>query len=207
MRQGDTRDLAIEHAPSDMRARSDLGASIACSGVCSDGGRQIPAGRGWLVRGRRFSGETHLAHRVAGPVEHKGCSLNLERALRLGEELGGHIVTGHVDGIGEIVSIKPRAISLRIETPAGPGAGAEIAPCSRPSGIDHARRRFAHRQRSRRPARRRGPFRRSTSSPTPQAVTTFGTTGKPGRQVNIEIDVLARYLATHGAFHRCTKEA
>ena len=82
----------------------DLGASIACSGVCLtvvDKGRD--ADGGWFAVD--ISGETVSC--TASRQWEQGRTLNLERALKVGDELGGHIVTGHVDGIGEIVAITP----------------------------------------------------------------------------------------------------
>ena len=83
----------------------DIGASIACSGVCLtvvDKGID-EQGRGWFAVD--LSAET--VSRTAQGHWNAGCPLNLERALKVGDELGGHIVTGHVDGIGEVVSVTP----------------------------------------------------------------------------------------------------
>jgi riboflavin synthase len=80
-----------------------LGASIACNGVCL-----TVTGRGSLGDGSWFdvdAGAETLARTTAGQWKI-GTRLNLERALRLGDELGGHMVTGHVDGVAEIVSIE-----------------------------------------------------------------------------------------------------
>jgi riboflavin synthase len=81
-----------------------IGASIACSGVCltvvDKGGVE---GDGWFTV--NISGETLARSVPAHWVE--GAKLNLETALKLGDELGGHIVTGHVDGVGSVVSITP----------------------------------------------------------------------------------------------------
>ena len=82
----------------------DLGASIAVSGVCLtvvDKGRD--ADGGWFAVD--VSGET-INCTASGQWE-QGRKLNLERALKVGDELGGHIVTGHVDGVGEIIAITP----------------------------------------------------------------------------------------------------
>jgi riboflavin synthase len=82
----------------------DLGASISCSGVCLtvvDKGRD--ADGGWFAVD--VSGETQNC--TAQGQWTQGRKLNLERALKVGDELGGHIVTGHVDGVGDIVSITP----------------------------------------------------------------------------------------------------
>src|SRR5688572_8732406 len=76
-------------------ARVDLGASIACSGVCLT---VVDKGDSWFAVD--VSAETTA--RTASGMWAAGKSLNLERALRLGDELGGHIVTGHVDGVGEV---------------------------------------------------------------------------------------------------------
>ena len=84
-------------------AKIAIGASIACSGVCltvvDKGG---VAGEGWFAVD--VSGET--VKRTAPERWTVGAPLNLEPALRLGDELGGHIVTGHVDAVGEVVSVK-----------------------------------------------------------------------------------------------------
>ena len=78
----------------------DLGASISCSGVCLT---VIDKGDDWFAVD--ISGET-ISRSVADHWRD-GARLNLERALRLGDELGGHIVTGHVDAIAEVVSTRP----------------------------------------------------------------------------------------------------
>jgi riboflavin synthase len=162
-----------------------IGASIACSGVCltvvDKGG---VAGDGWFTV--NISGET-LA-RTAPAHWHEGAALNLETALKLGDELGGHIVTGHVDGVGEVVGICPVGDSLRF----GISAPHDLAPyiaakgsitvngvsltvnevADQPDGTCH----FA-----------------LNIIPHTAAVTTIGAL-KVGDQVNLEIDVLARYL-------------
>ena len=77
----------------------DLGASIACSGVCLT---VVDKGGDWFAVD--ISSET--ISRTAKDVWREGAKLNLERSLRLGDELGGHIVTGHVDAIGEVVDAR-----------------------------------------------------------------------------------------------------
>src|SRR3546814_10689991 len=74
-----------------------IGASIACSGVCLT---VVEKGPDWFAVD--VSGES--LSRTAPDMWAKGARLNLERALRVGDELGGHIVTGHVDGIGRLRS-------------------------------------------------------------------------------------------------------
>jgi len=84
----------------------DLGASIACSGVCLT---VVDKGPGWFAVD--VSGET-----IARTADQwrEGRTLNLERAMKLGDELGGHIATGHVDGVAHIVSVEPDGDSRRI---------------------------------------------------------------------------------------------
>lgn len=162
-----------------------IGASIACSGTCltvvDRGGR---AGDAWFAVD--ISGET-VARTAAGRWT-TGTSLNLEPALRLGDELGGHIVTGHVDGVGEVVGICPEGDSRRL----GIAAPKELAPYLAPKGsitVDgvsltvnevtdqpDGRCHFA-----------------LNIIPHTAEVTTLGGL-KPGDRVNLEIDVLARYL-------------
>ena len=74
----------------------DMGASIACSGVCLT---VVDKGADWFAVD--LSDET--LSRTNMDLWRQGAKLNLERALRLGDELGGHIVTGHVDGLGNAV--------------------------------------------------------------------------------------------------------
>lgn len=106
--RGDLR-LTIS-APLDP-AKIDIGASIACSGVCltvvERGGN---AGDAWFSVD--VSGETVSC--TAPDMWDEGSKLNIEPSLRLGDELGGHIVTGHVDAVGEVVSVEAEGDSTRI---------------------------------------------------------------------------------------------
>ena len=178
-------DLRVIVATGYDMAGVDLGASIACSGVCLtvvDKGAGGSAG-GWFAAD--VSGET-LSRTAAGQWS-AGAKLNLERALKLGEELGGHIVTGHVDGIGEIVSVTAEGGSHRVVIAAGP----DIAPFVAPKGsitldgvsltvnsVDDEPERVLI---------------GVNLIPHTAAVTTLGSL-KAGSPINIEIDVLARYL-------------
>lgn len=74
-----------------------IGASIACSGACLT---VVEKGADWFAVD--LSAET--VERTASGLWAQGGRLNLERALKVGDELGGHIVTGHVDGVGTLVS-------------------------------------------------------------------------------------------------------
>ena len=84
-----------------------IGASIACSGACLT---VVEKGADWFAVD--LSAET-VARTAPGLWTEKG-RLNLERALKVGDELGGHIVTGHVDGIGTLVSATPEGDSTRL---------------------------------------------------------------------------------------------
>src|SRR6185369_4730370 len=98
-----------------------LGASISCSGVCLT---VVDKGEDWFAVD--VSGET--ISKTAPDHWTKGAKLNLERALRLGDELGGHIVTGHVDAVAEVVAIKAEGDSTRISISAPNSLTATIAP-------------------------------------------------------------------------------
>lgn len=116
--RGDTR--IVVRTSYDM-ATVELGASIACSGVCLTViDKSGPGAPSWFAAD--VSGET--VSRTAQGQWTEGRRLNLERALKIGDELGGHIVTGHVDGIGEVVSIMPEGGSHRVDI----SCAADIAP-------------------------------------------------------------------------------
>src|SRR5688500_6525361 len=85
----------------------ELGASIACSGVCLT---VVDKGDDWFAVD--VSAET--PSRTAAGLWKEGARLNLERSLRVGDELGGHFVTGHVDCVGEIVESSPQGGSTQI---------------------------------------------------------------------------------------------
>src|ERR1041384_5635095 len=85
----------------------DLGASIACSGVCLT---VVDKGDNWFAVD--VSGETRS--RTAKDMWNEGAKLNLERPLRLGDEIGGHIVTGLVDAVANVVDVSPDGDSTRV---------------------------------------------------------------------------------------------
>ena len=163
----------------------DLGASIACSGACLtvvdkgvDDGSNGPGG--WFAIDA--SGET-LA-RTAPGMWDAGRRLNLERALRVGDELGGHIVSGHVDGTAVIEDMHDEGDSTRITFRAPPALARFIAPKGSVAlngtsltvnEVDGDR--FG-----------------VNLIPHTQQVTTWGA-AKVGDRVNLEIDTLARYVA------------
>ncbi|HKT85424.1 MAG TPA: riboflavin synthase [Novosphingobium sp.] len=162
-----------------------IGASIACSGTCltvvDKGGS---AGDAWFAVD--ISAET-VARTVPGRWE-PGAKLNLEPALRLGDELGGHIVTGHVDGVAEVAGVCPEGDSRRI----GFSVPGELAPYLAPKGsitVDGVS--LTVNDVADQPD---GTCRFSVNIiPHTADVTTLGAL-EQGSKVNIEIDVLARYL-------------
>ena len=88
-------------------ATVELGASICCSGVCLTA---VDKGDDWFA----VDVSTETLSRTAKDLWKKDSKLNLERSLRVGDELGGHFVTGHVDCVGEIFGICPEGGSTRI---------------------------------------------------------------------------------------------
>lgn len=106
---GDTRFILSTAFP---HASIDLGASIACSGVCLtvvDKGADAGYGDWFAVD---VSAET-LSRTTLGDW-HEGTEVNLERALRMGDELGGHLVSGHVDGVGTVAEKRKDGDSVRL---------------------------------------------------------------------------------------------
>ena len=89
-------------------ATIDIGGSIACSGACLT---VVEKGDDWFAVD--ISGETESRTTLGG--WKPGAKINLERSLRVGDELGGHIVTGHVDAVGEIVKAQKAGDSIRLE--------------------------------------------------------------------------------------------
>ena len=165
-------------------AQIAIGASIACSGVCltviDRGGS---AGDAWFAVDVSDESVSCTA-----PRWHAGARLNLEQALRLGDELGGHIVTGHVDGVGRIVSKRSEGDSLRVEI----AAPAALAPCLAAKGsitVDGVS--LSVNTVTDDPD---GTCRFTLNLiPHTGEVTTLGGLAE-GDTVNLEIDVLARYL-------------
>lgn len=161
-------------------ATVDLGASIACSGVCLTVVDKAP---GWFAVD--ISAET--ISRTASDQWREGGRLNLERAMKLGEELGGHIVTGHVDGIGTVVALADEGDSHRVTI----AAGRDLAPFIAAKGsitldgISLTVNSVADTT--------DGVEFGVNIIPHTAAVTTFDSLAI-GRMLNIEIDVLARYL-------------
>lgn len=162
-------------------ATVDFGASISCSGVCLT---VVDKGDSWFAVD--VSGET--LSKTASNHWREGAKLNLERALRLGDELGGHIVTGHVDAVAEVVGTCPEGDSTRI----GVSVSRDLAPMIAPKGsitldgvsltvnnVRGAEDGSTH-------------FSVNIIPHTAQHTTLGGLSS--GQQLNVEADVLARYI-------------
>lgn len=158
----------------------DLGASIACSGACLT---VVDKGPGWFAVD--VSGET--VARTADCLWQQGTRLNLERALRVGDELGGHIVTGHVDGVGTVVSADPVGDSLALVVRVPDALAPYVAPKGSVAldGISLTVNTVEDRP--------DGTVIGLNIIPHTAEMTTLDALA-PGRPLNIEIDVLARYL-------------
>jgi len=161
----------------------DLGASIACNGCCltvTDKGRDGRAKGNWFTV--EASQET-LSKTTLGDWR-EGTRINLERSLRLGDELGGHLVYGHVDGVGRIVGRRPEGGSVRFTVEAPEAVAKYVASkgsvaidgvsltVNEVAGNSFGVNIIAHTQHE----------------------TTFGGL-EPGQAVNLEVDMLARYVA------------
>jgi riboflavin synthase len=154
-----------------------LGASIGCGGVCLTVVAKAPG---------TFTAEASIETMACSTLGdwRKGARINLEQALKLGDEMGGHLVLGHVDGIATVVERRPDGDSVRfaIEAPA------ELAPFIASKGSvaldgvsltvnEVAGRRFG-----------------VNIIPHTLARTTIGE-AQPGTRLNLEIDPIARYVA------------
>jgi len=160
-----------------------MGASIACSGCCLT---VVEKGADWFAV--EVSGET-LDKTHLGDWQ-QGRRINLELSLKLGDELGGHLVYGHVDGVGTIVSMTPEGGSVRFVFEA-PGELARFVASKGSIAVDGISLTVNEVE-----GNRFG----INIIPHTQAVTTLGTT-RPGQRVNLEVDMLARYvqrLLEHG---------
>ena len=175
---GGGHDMKVEIAtPWQDNSSIALGASIACSGCCLTAIAVDAGGFAAEVSGETLACTTLGAWRV-------GSRVNLERSLRLGDELGGHIVSGHVDGVGEAVSATPEEGSVRWRFRVAPELARLIAVKGSVAvdGVsltvnDAGDDGFA-----------------VNIIPHTATATLFGML-RPGDRVNIEIDTMARYVA------------
>ena len=159
----------------------DLGASISCSGVCLT---VVDKGDDWFAV--VVSGET-ISKTAAGRWRERA-KLNLERALRLGDELGGHIVTGHVDAVASVVGTCPDGDSTRV----GVSVPTSLAPMIAPKGsitLDGV----SLTVNDVRDAEDGSTHFSVNIIPHTAHHTTLGDLAQ-GQQLNVEIDVLARYI-------------
>ncbi|MBM3604624.1 MAG: riboflavin synthase [Alphaproteobacteria bacterium] len=172
----------------DMRARVgcgydmagvDLGASIACDGVCLT---VVSKGDTWFDVD--ISAETLSKTNIGANGWQVGKRLNLERALRVGDELGGHIVSGHVDGVAQILSAARDGDSLRLIFDAPSMLARFIAPKGS----------VALNGTSLTVNEVEGTRFGINLIPHTQQVTTWGDAAE-GDVVNLEIDTMARYVA------------
>lgn len=158
----------------------DIGASIACDGVCLTVIALGRSPRNWFDV--QVSAETLSKTNLTDWAP--GIRVNLERALKVGDELGGHIVSGHVDGLAEVVGVRPEGDSLRVTFRAPHALAGYIAPkgsvclngtsltVNEVDGTDFGINFIPH----------------------TQSVTTWGRVAL-GDRVNLEIDTMARYVA------------
>ncbi len=158
-----------------------IGASIACSGVCltaTDRGRR--GNRGFFAADA--AAET-LRVTTAGTWQ-RGTRLNLERSLRLGDELGGHIVSGHVDGIAELISREdlPDMARLKLRAPVILSRFIATKGSVALDGVSLTVNEVEHDCFS------------VLLIPHTLKVTTFGAL-RAGAKLNLEVDLMARYAA------------
>jgi len=158
----------------------DIGASIACDGVCLTVIALGRTPRGWFdveISAESLS-KTNL------DTWEPGKRINLERALKVGDELGGHIVSGHIDGIAEVVGVTPEGDSKRVTMRAPHALAGFIAPkgsvalngtsltVNEVEGVEFGINFIPHTQKA----------------------TTWGRVAV-GDRVNLEVDTMARYVA------------
>ncbi|MGA0540149.1 riboflavin synthase [Neotabrizicola sp. VNH66] len=158
----------------------EIGASISCEGVCLTVVAKGKAPRDWFDV--EISAETVSKTNLGGWTVGK--RLNLERALRVGDELGGHIVSGHVDGVAQVVRLRPEGDSLRVTFRAPEALARFIAQkgsvalngtsltVNEVEGTDFGINFIPHTRK----------------------VTTWGSVAE-GDAVNLEVDTMARYVA------------
>jgi riboflavin synthase len=158
----------------------DIGASIACDGVCLTVVALGAEPENWFdveISGETVS-KTNLGRWAPGK------RVNLERALKVGDELGGHIVSGHVDGLAEVVGVRPEGASVRVRFRAPEALARFIAPkgsvalngtsltVNEVEGAEFGVNFIPH----------------------TQEATTWGEVAV-GDRVNLEVDTMARYVA------------
>ncbi|WP_374428293.1 riboflavin synthase [Tabrizicola sp.] len=158
----------------------DIGASIACDGVCLTVVALGSDPQNWFDV--EISAETVSKTNVGG--WNPGKRVNLERALKVGDELGGHIVSGHVDGLAEVVGVRHEGGSVRVTFRAPEALARFIAPKGSVAlnGTSLTVNEVA------------GAEFGVNLIPHTQEVTTWGEVAV-GDRVNLEVDTMARYVA------------
>jgi riboflavin synthase len=176
-KRGDTRLVIATHYEVDA---IDIGASIACSGICLTVTERGAGEDRWFA----VSASAETTSRTTIPEWKQGRRINLERPLRLGDELGGHIVAGHVDAVAEIAAITPEGESRRMTIQVPDTLARYVAPKGSVAldgvsltvnEVDGARFTI-------------------NVIPHTLAVTTLGLAA-PGTRLNFEADLIARYVA------------
>jgi riboflavin synthase len=159
----------------------DIGASIACSGICLT---VVARGRTGNRASFAVDAAAETLRMTTAITWQPGTRLNLERALRLGDELGGHLVSGHVDGIAELIGRDelPDMAKLTLRVPAG--LSRFIAPKGSVAldGVSLTVNEVE------------GDTFSVLIIPHTLQVTTFGSS-RPGARLNLEVDQMARYAA------------
>ena len=183
-KRGDTRYvIATSYAPESIA----VGASISCAGCCLTAieMNKSKVGRGTFT----VDASAETLSKTTLKNWKTGTRINLERALKIGDELGGHIVSGHVDGLGEIISITPEGDSERFRFRAPDDIARFIAQKGSVTldGTSFTVNEVEGNQFG------------VNIIPHTQAVTTWGH-ARVGDAVNIEIDMLARYVARLAEF-------
>ncbi len=157
-------------------ATVDIGASVACSGACLT---VIEKGENWFA----FEASRETLEKTTMGQWREGTVINLERALKVGDELGGHLVSGHVDGVGQVVGKARDGESWRFRFEAPDELSAFIAPKGSVvvDGVSLTVNEVEDNVFG------------VNIIPHTTSVTTFGKL-EQGDRVNLEIDMLARYL-------------
>jgi riboflavin synthase len=166
-----------------------LGASIACDGCCLTVTAVEARKAGGSIFAVEASNET-LSRTTLGRWT-EGTKINLERSLKIGDQLGGHIVTGHIDGVAEILSVTPDGTSNRFEI-AAPNALAPFIAEKGSIALDGTSLTV-----------NRVESNRFTVNIIPHTldVTTWGQKSA-GDVINLEVDLMARYVARLNESHR-----
>lgn len=178
-----THDRRLTIATAWSTADIAIGASIACAGCCLT---VVEKGQDWLAF--EASAETLGLTTLAG--WRVGTRVNLERSLRLGDELGGHLVSGHVDAVGRLSDRRPEGGSLRLafDVPAAIGRYIATKGSVAVDGVSLTVNGVEDRR-----AEKSARF-SVNIIPHTQAMTTLGALAI-GDPVNMEVDTLARYVA------------